>query len=181
MTSSVGTASATTGTTSWTSPSNAYTDNGVYATTSSTVASNTTHSGALILLGWGFALPSGSTVDGVTVTVNAKNANAGAGFQMFPASLRLSGGTLSGTATKNSAAWSGTTDTNTSVGGATDLWSASSIAYTDVNDTSFGVRIVVKNTNGSTQVCSIDYVSITVYYTESSGVISSQQMFFNEF
>ena len=183
MTSVVGTASDTTGSSGWTNPSNAYTDNAAFAVSGS--VANLAYTTRLQLLGWGFAIPSGATIDGVSVSIKAKNALSGTGFQVLAsgsngAELWLSGAILSGTTQKGTSSWAGTSEITRVAGGSADLWGASSISPSDINNADFGVRFNARNGNASAQAFSVNHVFITVYYTYSGANFSSQQLFMCE-
>lgn len=183
MTSVVGTASDTTGSSGWTNPSNAYTDNASFAVSGS--IPNLSYTGRIYLLGWGFAIPTGATIDGITVSIKAKNALSGTGFQVVAtgghgAELWLSGAILSGTTQQGTSSWAGTSEITRAAGGSASLWGASSISPTDINDSSFGVRFDARNANATTQTFSVNHVFITVYYTYAGSTFTSQQLFMCE-
>ncbi len=185
MTTATGTVSDTTGTSGWTNPNNIFSDDGSYAVSGSVANLITTT--RIYALGNGFSIPTSATIDGVEVGIKGKNAiSSASGFQVVSTSgngcqLWLSGAALSGTSAKNTTQWTGNTDQTKVMGGATDLWGATSISPTDINDSSFGIRTNIRNNNASSQAFSMNYVYITVYYTDSGGVQSSQQFFSRRF
>jgi hypothetical protein len=183
MTAVTGTVSSTTGSSGWTNPNNIFTSNNVYAVSASCSTNVTT--GYIFALGNGFSIPTGATVDGLEISIEAKNGVAGAGFRVRNNSsdifLRNGGADISPASPSgvSNASWFGTTDTTIVMGSATASWSAS-LTPTIVNDASFGVRLRAINLNASAQTFSIDRILITVYYTDSAGVQSSQQLFMYE-
>lgn len=189
MSSVTGTVSSTTGTSigagtnQWTNPNNIFTSNNTYAVSGS--ISNVATTGYIYALANGFSIPSGATVNGLEIAIEGKNAVAGTGFRVRPnlsdIFLRYSGAdqspnTPSGVSQDT---WSNTADLTKIFGSATASWSAS-LTPAIVNDASFGVRVRFQNLNATTQTFSVDRISITVYYTDSSGVQSSQQLFMCE-
>ena len=76
----------------------------------------------------------------------------------------LKAGVATGTA-KSGAAWA-LSDALDSFGGAADLWGAS-WTPADINSATFGVQLSA--TSGGAIGASVDYVQITVSYTDSSG------------
>lgn len=180
MTAVTGTVSSTTGSSGWTSPNNISTSNGVYATSAS--ISNSAVTGFIHALGNGFSVPSGASIDGVELTIEAKNALSGNGFQLRVANsearMVYAAGDISDLPPSgiSSQVWTSTADQTKTFGSSTNTWGAA-LTPTIVNDSSFGFRCRFFNINGSAQIFSIDRISITVYYTEG-GVQSSQQHFF---
>jgi len=170
----------TTGTVSWTNPNNALTNDADYAVSAS-VAQNT------ISTPWrGFnpfgsnPLPSSATIDGIEISITGKNGVSGTGFFAYQCTLRKGGTQYTGSSNTGSANFVGTTDqtkTIPSTNGSTFLWGLSGVTGADLNDSTFGVHIQMRNGNTTTQTFSLKYVSITVYYTVA-GVSGSQQQFF---
>jgi len=183
MTAVTGTVSSTTGSTGWTNPNNIFASDNTYAVSAS--SGNLVTTGSLFALGNGFSVPSSATIDGVEVSIEGKNALSGSGFRVRANSsdifLRYSGADLSTNSPSGvttTTTWSGTTDTTNVFGSSTALWSAT-ITPSIVNDSSFGVRVRFQNINASAQTFSVDFVSITVYYTDA-GVQYFQQFFWHE-
>lgn len=183
MSSQTGTVSSTTGSSGWTNPNNIFTSNNGYAVSGSITNSSVT--GFIYALGNGFSIPSGATIDGVEVSVEGKCQYSGSAFTIRASSseIRLvySGSDISSlppTGVSN-VAFTTTTDATKTLGSPTTLWGAA-LTDTIVNDASFGVRFRLYNSLATTQTFSIDRVSITVYYTDSAGVQSSQQLFMYE-
>lgn len=183
MTSVVGTASSTTGSSGWTNPNNVFTSNNVYAVSSS--INNGSLTGYIYALGHGFAVPTGATIDGLSIAVEGKNQLSGTGFRIRHNNtdiyLRNGGADISPTSPSGVAttSWTGSTDTTQTIGSSTASWSAS-LTPTIVNDSSFGVRFRMQNLNASAQTFSIDAIIITVYYTYAGSTFTSQQLFMCE-
>lgn len=121
---------------------------------------------------FGFTIPTGSTINGVTVSIEHYANNASAGFYTQDSVVSLvKGGTVSGnnkadTTTK----WPAATDTTVTYGGVSDLWGLA-LSAEDINSSTFGMVLsakLVTSGKGSAQA-SIDFISITVTYTEGGG------------
>ncbi|MBI5073928.1 MAG: hypothetical protein HZB62_01970, partial [Nitrospirae bacterium] len=152
---------ATLGTVAWTNPANVYTSNNVYATA---VLGNNIKSQYLLVSGFNFAIPAGSTISGIVVSVERKEGMA-AFIGIKDNSLRIvKGGVITGTEHAVTTLW-GSTETMVMYGSSTDLWDT---AWTeaDINNPNFGVAISAKGSGTQgTDTASIDNVMITVYYT----------------
>ncbi len=147
-----------TGTTSgWTGATNIYTQNSTYATYAG--SSSTAY---LLGTGYGFAIPTGSTINGITVDIWGFNSNATAANRMIKVSLTKTGNSTVAGTTKAGVTLP-TANGQVTQGGAADLWGTTWTAA-DVNSANFGVIIADNDTTiGGT--LSIDYVLVTVTYT----------------
>jgi hypothetical protein len=183
MSSQAGTVSSTTGSSGWTNPNNIFTSNNTYAVSAS--CANLATTGYIYALANGFSIPSGATIDGLVVSIEAKNQLSGTGFRVrhnfSDIFLRYSGADQSANSPSGvgTSTWVGTSDTTQTSGSSTASWGAS-LTTAIVNDASFGVRVRFQNLNASAQTFSVDRIFMTVYYTDSSGVQSSQQLFMCE-
>lgn len=137
--------------TSWTSPGNITADDGLDATC--TAAG--TGSEQLVASGFGFSIPTGATIVGVTLRVEASE-HSGGTENLF-AQLRTSSGLIG---TSKAAVLNGTTKAIYTYGGTSDVWGAT-LTTTTVNDSSFGVALQFL-TNHQVR---IDYVTLAVEYT----------------
>jgi len=121
-------------------------------------------SNVLNLTGFGFSIPSFSTINGITVTIKKKADRTG---QLVDKNIRLiSGGNQTGDNKASSSAWTAA-DATVKYGSPTDKWSFQTLTPGMLNSISFGIAIQVQN-NGVLNAASIDYVSITVSYSGSS-------------
>lgn len=150
--------------TSWSTPSNVYTSNNQYAAYS---VQAFTISNALNVTNFGFSIPSNATIDGITVRIERA---ASAGSSLRDSLVKL---LKAGTATGNDKADTGTLYTTSDVtkvyGSASDLW-GTTWTYSNINASNFGVQYAVFGAHGSGYVTAyVDYVSITIDYTEASG------------
>lgn len=111
---------------------------------------------------FGFAIPTGATIDGVEVTIERR----ASGFRddalyLFDGSANI-GNNKADTAT----GWTGS-DLVVTYGGAADLWGAT-LTPAIINGSGFGLRFSVFDTIG-TGIGRVDHVQIKVYYTEGGG------------
>lgn len=136
---------------SWTTPDNAKADDGAYAVTAGTRNSN--HD----LIGSGFvhSIPAGSTINSVVAEVQYKLSTASSAWTGTLQAQII--GTLSGTATTITA--EPTTDTVATANGG-------SIAYADLAN--LEVLFRVRRTSNTACNYSVDYLAVTVDYTEPS-------------
>lgn len=113
---------------------------------------------------FGFAIPAGATIDGISVEIQRREQNSGASIQDNSVKIIKSDSTL-GTAEKAlSGEWSNFTEIK-NYGGVSDKW-LESWSATDINSPNFGVAVSAKKTSGgSTKIAYLDSVRITVYYT----------------
>jgi len=114
--------------------------------------------------GFGFTVPTGSTINGIIVGIERKSTNGtvkDATLQLLNASGTPAGDDKALPLT----AWP-TSDASVSYGGTSDNWSISPTVAM-VNDADFGVRLSV--TGDLSDVASVDHISMKVYYTVASG------------
>ncbi|WP_281321928.1 HYR domain-containing protein [Flavobacterium aestivum] len=155
---------AAVGTGIWTTPGNITTAGTPYATQN--LASNaTTH--YLQGSNYGFAIPAGAVINGITVTINRQVATT---TNMTDTTVRLvKGGTVVGSNLASGTSWPNAFGTAT-YGGTSNLWGTTWTAA-DINATTFGVVLSGTSTSGSTRQVDVDYMRITVTYT-ANGVIN---------
>ncbi|MCJ7576549.1 MAG: PKD domain-containing protein, partial [Dehalococcoidia bacterium] len=153
------------GTVAWASVNNSLTQNNQYATASLVSKDQITH--YLKVTNFGFAIPSGATIQGILVEVDRYGGASGLGNEIFDSSIRLvKGGTIDGTDRSAGAVWP-TSDTNTyaSYGNSTDLWGLN-WTPADINGSGFGAVIsAVKGTSSRDMTAYVDHIRMTVYYT----------------
>ena len=147
------TSSAGTGA-NWINPNNALTSNTVYATFTGTSQQY------LVLTVYGFAIPAGSTINGIQVSVKGYSSGTSNNNRTIQVALTKNGTAVVGTAKTQALA---TTDNTFTLGTTADLW-GTTWALTDINATTFGVMIRDNDTTSSGTFY-IDYVSVIVTYT----------------
>jgi hypothetical protein len=145
----------------WNQPGNAEISDGVYSTTDDMDSGEISH--YLKATKFGFAVPNGATIDGITVEVERYGTDA----NFFDNAIRIVKGGVVGATDKSSlVAWA-SADPNTyvSYGGAADTW-GETWTSTDINNANFGVAISAIKTGGANNKrANIDHIRIKVYYT----------------
>jgi Tfp pilus assembly protein PilX len=143
--------------TGWTSSSSVYTSNNADATT--TLAASA-QSANLDVTGFGFNLPTGSTIVGIQATVEraASNSNSIEDYDVF----LLKAGSPSGSDKASTTDW-GTFDSDRVYGGSADLW-GTTWTEAQVEASNFGIRLKVRNLTTSSRTAYVDHVEIRVYY-----------------
>lgn len=168
-----GTAASTTGPgdTHWTNPSNALVDNASAATCTGTFAI----SHWLHITNFGFSIPVGSTINGITVKVRRKCSSTN---DWFTQECRLvNSGSILGT-TKNvggSLNYWPTTAAIETFGSTSDLWGWTPVLAT-INSSTFGVQIYAEDDTTSSETASIEVVWMNIDYTPPVGASSSKSM-----
>jgi hypothetical protein len=152
-------------TNNWTTAMNARTSNNQYATI--TNDSTTTPTYFLRASNFGFSIPAGVTIKGITVQIERKGS-----LQDNPThvnddrvSLIAANGTILGNNYASGTFWPAA-DTNITYGGSTNLWGLP-LTQTDINDVDFGVAISVWLIHGLgfAVTGSVDAFFITVDYS----------------
>lgn len=141
---------ATSGSPAWTNPSNATANDGSFATV--TVAGFT---GTLTWTGFGFAVPTGSTIDGIEVDVWVKTTSPGTSGDNL-ARLVIGGSQAGSNMAVGTALSSG--GAILTYGGPTDLWGLTP-SVSDVNASNFGFAWQA----GGSATISVDYARIKIY------------------
>lgn len=143
------------GATAWTSPGNVTADDGAY--TSAAVPTD-----YLVCSSFGFNIPDGATILGITVKVQAYETGTGS-TNFVPQLISSTTPTLIGSAKSATTVSGGSSGTpnNYTVGGAADVWGAS-LTPAIVNNSGFGVALWTTDT---VNTLFIDFVSIAVEYS----------------
>lgn len=151
------------GITAWSNVNNAASSNNSYATCALNPGADGHY---LKCTNFGFAIPGGSTIDGVIVIVEC---SCDVPTIQDEAVYLVKGGSIVGSNKKNLSTWDDTVDTNMSHGGVADLW-GTTLSVSDVNASNFGVVIQATNFGFKFMAtASIDRVRIIVYYTAGGG------------
>jgi hypothetical protein len=138
------------GATAWTSPGNITSDNATDASCSAAASSQ-----YLVARNFGFTLPAGATILGITVRIEA--AETSAGGENTNAQLQDASGTLIGSSKSQSI--SGTGATVYTYGGVSDTW-GTTITPGMLASANFGVRFWYTTAHNMT----VDYVTMAVEY-----------------
>lgn len=157
------------GTVTWSSPGNIVSSNDSKA--QATLGVNTS-SHYLTATGFGFSIPAGAPILGVTAEIELSASN---GVLVYDNSVKIViGGSVMGTdkARASSTKWP-TTDTYITYGGGADLWGAT-ITAADVNASDFGVAISAFGLSSVT--ARVDHIRITVTYNDIVTVSTERRL-----
>ena len=110
---------------------------------------------------FGFLIPDGATIDGISVNVERKASDT----SFFDNAIRIvKDGTIWTTDKSSDVAWP-ISDSTITYGSASDLWGQTWTAA-DINNANFGFAISVKKVGGNNnEKPSIDYINVVVTYT----------------
>lgn len=162
---------AAVGTNAWGTPSRAAYGDGFVTNWYELGGAGTYQSHYLKCTNFGFAIPSGNTINGVRVDISRSGKASPNTSQDAVVSL-VKGGTVSGDNKAATGTAYPTTLAEVSYGGAADLWGLS-LTYTDVNSSTFGM--VLSNTgiySTSNPNTNVQHVRITITYTASASGLS---------
>lgn len=121
------------------------------------------------LTNFGFSIPNGSTVNGITVEINGYGANGANSPQHVQ--LTKNGTAAAGSEYGITTSWPATPGTTRTLGGSADKW-GTTWTVSEVNASTFGVLFANKATADNADVY-IDYVRVTVTYTEPVSLTAS--------
>lgn len=158
---------AAVGTKAWTNPGNVAASDNTYATLTCTAGTlaETTH--YIKATNFGFAVPSGATINGITVSIERKASLSEVSKYFKDSTVSLvKGGTVSGANKAATATAWPTSDAVATYGGAADLWTLT-LTDSDVNTSTFGVVLscLMRDRFGSGVTGSVDLITITIDYT----------------
>jgi hypothetical protein len=152
------------GTIAWTNPNNAKASDNTYATSAVTSAAVTHY---LQTKSHGFALPESATVLGIIVEVERSNPELATKQNLVDSTVKLAkAGEPGGTNKAKPGIWE-ETDVLVSYGGSDDLWGQTWTA-SEINAAGFGAAFSCKGVGGETTTARVDFMRITVYYTEAA-------------
>ena len=120
---------------------------------------------------FGFTIPSTAQILGIKVTIRAGSENVGVSNYVYTSSLKLvKGGTIQTTNLGDSVHWADIADSASlqviEYGSATEMWGDTSLTYTDINDSTFGVALSATGVTSTTIPSGVYYLKVTVYYSE---------------
>ena len=155
----------TVGTQIWVTPSDAVSSNDAYA---GVTVEDTQISHYLKATNFGFAIPTGATINGIQVSVERKM-GVSIGGDVEDYQVRIVKGGVIGTTEKATAGLWPTTDTVKIYGSSSDLW-GETWTVDDINASNFGFVISCYESEGkgNAEAAYVDHIQITVYYTEVS-------------
>ena len=159
----------------WTTVDNAKTQSDTYA---QVVAFSSLQTHYLKATNFGFTIPAGATINGITVEIERLGGGGGLDNVQDNAVKLVNGaGTVVGDNKAVVGDWNegGDVDSYQTYGGAADDWNAS-LDDTDINDADFGVVITgdITYSGGPPGVAQIDHIRITVEYTEAAAGTNMQ-------
>ena len=155
----VGASDSSYGTIAWTIPAGSLTT-ASDANEASTARMRSNTSNYLVATGFGFAVPAGSTISGISARIQRRSDVAA---MITDSRIRIVKGGVIGTTEKSTGATWPTTQAYTTFGGAADLWGTTWTAA-DVNAANFGIAIAV-TAGGSNSYAYANHIEITVTYT----------------
>lgn len=147
------------GSLAWGSPGNALANDTSYAAVS---LNDLQVSNYLQCTGYGFTIPAGSTINGITVNVERMSTNSG----IQDAAMRLvRAGTIQSTDRSTGTSYP-IAPAYEAHGGAGDLWGGS-WTVADINNAGFGAALAAEKpgTSGGARTVSVDHLQITITYT----------------
>ena len=156
------------GTVAWSNPSNATSSNNSYAETGTLFAASTTN--YLKATNFGFSIPSGATINGITVDVEMMIKFAGADIRDQAVRI-VKGGTIGSTDKSRAGVDWPASDAYITYGSSSDLW-GESWTDSDINSSTFGFAIRGIYIGAKTAVGQIDHIRITVTYTAGGNTYS---------
>lgn len=158
----------------WSNPGNILVQDAAYAEAidvTSSVVSN-----YLTATGFGFSIPSGATIDGITVDILKMRVAGGIGNARDNSIKIIQGGVISGVSRANAINWP-TTFTYVTYGSSSDLWGVS-WTDTDINASNFGIAISGRGTGAKPaqrKRLRVDFVRITIDYTGGGAPFVAQR------
>ena len=171
------------GSVAWTSPTNITSsdDSWAYAVVGPSGSPFSTTSQYLFATNFGFAIPTGATIDGIEVSIERFRFTTASGSVTDNTVSLLIAGTVSGDNKAGDAGgWnqgsssvdSGGNEVEAVFGDSSDLWGLA-LTPADINNSSFGVALRVNLAASPASapygaVANVDHVKIKVYYTEST-------------
>lgn len=157
------------GTLSWGSPSSINAEDGGGAFSGSW-SFGTRISYWLKATNFGFAIPSGATIDGIIVEIRRFSAHTGANRSRDNSLKIVKGDVISGSELAATTTDYPSTYAYASYGSSSNLWGLS-WTHTDINATDFGVALSTSFYSGGkvNVTCAVDHIRITVHYTTGGG------------
>ena len=142
------------------SKTNIYTSDDLYSSNTPFLSAGQ-YSDYLYASGFGFSIPAGSTITGIQVDIERNDASG----KIKDNDVKLViGGIVVGNDKASSSSWP-SSDKIKSYGSAIDLW-GTTISYSDVNSSQFGVALsVIRSAGAGTNTGYVDHIKIIVSYS----------------
>jgi predicted CxxxxCH...CXXCH cytochrome family protein len=160
----------------WLNPANVFTSDNANAAAYSIPNLKVTNN--LFITGFGFAIPGGSTIDGIEVAIERREGGRSSVVVIRDNLVTMiKGGVITGDNKASGADWPGTDQTAT-YGSNTDLWGE---VWTpgDINAGDFGVAISAKGISSlgfGNEHAFIDHITITVFYSLAGGCTTNSPL-----
>lgn len=121
--------------------------------------------------GYGFSIPTGATITGISVDVNRDEDPGGSPIAATDYAVRIvKGGVIGTTDNSSSTLWPLLATTET-YGSSSYLW-GESWTPSDINSSGFGFALAAQ-TPGTDTIVEINTIQITIYYTLTNGTLSN--------
>jgi hypothetical protein len=153
--------------TGWTNPTYVFANDANDAPYSVAQAAN---SAAQDTTGFGFAIPTSAIIRGISVSF-MKKANT-AGYIKDNSVYLLKAGAPSGNNKAAGGYWGTSDSPATTYGSSSDLWGTTWTAA-QINASNFGVRMIAHNDDSAAHTARLNYISITVTYTNDTNGIGA--------
>lgn len=158
------------GTRVWTSPANIELADGTNAAVAFLAAA--TNSDDLIGTGFGFAINSTDTINGIQLQINYTD--TGGGSNVTENQVRILKAGVATPTNHSTGAVLPVTATTVTYGGSADLWGTTWLP-SDINSTTFGAAFVCRDGAGIGDNAGVDFFKITIFSTSAPAGVS--QMF----
>jgi hypothetical protein len=155
----------------WIDPTNIQVDDDSFSTCSNVTNHQYTDYLKGLMTGNEFTIPTGSVITGIEVNVNAKS-DATSKHKIESVYLYKDGTNVVGSSGRIPSTTFGTSLGTLIAGGKTEMFGTTWTAE-EINSSNFGARTLMYHYSGATNVVSVDFVSITVYYAPAGTVTLS--------
>lgn len=147
----------------WVSPGNISADDGTSSSITAATYDSPDISQLLVASNFGFAIPAGSTIDGIVVEIDRNNAAGAASDNRVQLATGTTFADLVGTNKADTATdWPAALAVAT-YGGAADLWAAG-LTVAQINAAGFAVMLSAQADANNTDIA-VDFIRVTVHYT----------------
>lgn len=162
-----GSGANTGGGTTWNNPGNITADDTNYATANLGGGNDSRN---LVSTNYAFSIPNGATITGIAVEIMRRSSSNSGGNSINDLNLRLlKNGAAVGNSQASGLDWP-TTFTAANYGGNNNLW-GTTWTVADINNNNFGVLLEVDNESSNSRIAYVDYIQITVFYTNPTPTI----------
>lgn len=160
----------------WVNPTNVFSDNATESTITAASFDSPDISQQLVTSGYGFTIPAGATIDGITVEIDRRSIVLNSGVDNR-VQLRNDLGALVGANKATATVWP-TASTVATYGGAADTWTATPTVAM-VNSAAFGVVLSAKANIANADI-GVDFIRVTITYTPAASVDADAEVAWTE-